>query len=327
MSPFEQPLVVGAGSPPDGQRLALLRGARGALALIVSFLLLVAYAPRIAFLVSPGRLLLAIGRAGGAGEPPSPLRRVLVTGYGAWGNTTVNPAQLVAEALNATCVDGVCFEGWVVPVNTTGASRAAAALLARPDPLAAPWDAVVHIGLESSSKGLRVETMAANVKASDTHESWSANVPCNKTGTEWEPIDAAAPCLLAATLPLGAITFDSDTDGPPELWSRDAGTFYCNEALFRTLAVVRSQRLGPASSRPGRSAPGAAFRAAPGVPEAVAAPRALLPVGFIHLPTLERSPVGTSKTFVSHVAGLMVGRSLPSPSRAELLVAAGVVGQ
>lgn len=249
----------------------------------------------------------------------APPHRVLLAGYSAWGNSTVNPAQLVAEDLDGICMDGVCFESWIVPVNTEGASRVASALLARADSLAAPWDAVIHIGLEASSKGLRIETAAANVKASESPAgAWSADVPCSKSGTSWSDIDSSAPCLLASTLPLDTIALDADAPTTPvELWSRDAGAFFCNEAFFRTLAVVRSQRVGPARVRR------AGGSSAADTERDARTPTPLLPVTFIHLPTLETSPVSTSSGFVSHVGGLMVGRTLPSPSIEELIMATG----
>ena len=270
-----------------------IRGALDLMVLLLATLALTAGALQIAFASIGYHSLLMVST-----PPPQTAFRVLLAGYGAFGNHSINPAQLAAEALNGTCAGGVCFESWVMPVNTAGASRVASALLARASALAAPWDAIIHIGLEASSKGLRIETAASNVKAT-VHTppgSWSADVPCNKTGTQWAPIDVDAPCLLAATLPLDELALDED--GPVELWSRDAGAYYCNEALFRTVAVVRSQRVAPAT-----------------------AARRLLPVTFIHLPTLNTSSLATSVAFISHVAGLMVGRDLPSPSRAELLIA------
>ena len=75
---------------------------------------------------------------------------------------------------------------------------------------------------------------------------------------------------------------------------------------------MRAQRIGPAAGATARTA----------TRFAAAGSSLLLPVAFIHLPTLSTSGVNTSAAFVSHVGGLMVGRRLPSPSYEELLVAA-----
>ena len=234
--------------------------------------------------------------------------RVLVTGYGAFDNMTTNPSQAVALELNGTCMNGMCIEGWVLSVDTHGASRVAQALTARYRAVgsATAWDAIIHLGLEASSKGLRIELAAANVRAVLRGEpgagAWSAEVPCNKSGTPWDEIIPGAPCLLASTAPLDQMTMQ-DGPSPPlplELWSRDAGTFFCNEALYRTLHAVRSLRLrsalsakaqGAAMTKPGGSQP----------------PARLLPAVFIHLPTVENAAAAMSTAFVRRAAELMVG--------------------
>ena len=86
---------------------------------------------------------------------------------------------------------------------------------------------------------------------------------------------------------------------PLELWSRDAGTFFCNEALYRTLHAVRSLRLRPASSVAPQAAKASSHGSQP--------PARLLPALFIHLPTLETADVATSAAFVRRAAELMVG--------------------
>ena len=166
---------------------------------------------------------------------------------------------------------------------------------------ATPWDAVVHLGLESVAKGLRVEIAAANVLAEPALHGWSVKVPCNKTGTEYSEIWPGGPCLLATTAPLDHIFLD-DVSGvmppPQELWSRDAGTYFCNEALYRTLFEVRSRRLRPLHGR-SQAASNSAANAA------------LLPAAFIHLPTANTTRIAASVDTVRHLAAQMAGRFLP----------------
>ena len=60
-----------------------------------------------------------------------------------------------------------------------------------PSPLAmiVPWK-----GFESSAKGLRLETIAANVKTSDDyHYLWNSDIPCRKEGTPFEYIHQVRP--------------------------------------------------------------------------------------------------------------------------------------
>ena len=93
--------------------------------------------------------------------PPPPPLRILITGYLPWGNmTTLNPADEVATTLNSTCHplmsgQSVCFDGMALPVNRDGAKQVARILAAVPVGGAAPWDAILHLGLESIATGLR----------------------------------------------------------------------------------------------------------------------------------------------------------------------------
>ena len=194
-------------------------------------------------------------------ETERPLR-VLITGYLAWGNTTSNPAAEVARLLNQTCADGVCFEGIGLPVNREGAMRVALDLSSVPTDGRAPWDAVVHLGFERIASGLRLELAAANVLANESLHGWSADVPCNKTASAYREIVPNGPCVLATTAPLDDVFLDESSAArfhlaqPEELWSADAGVYYCNEVLYRSLWEVRTRRLRPlAEPRPGRGPP------------------------------------------------------------------------
>eukprot|EP00966_Prymnesium_polylepis_P020735 477288-Prymnesium_polylepis.1 len=159
--------------------------------------------------------------------------RVLVTGFEPFGNMTSNPAELVATHLaESPCKAGVCVAAMHLPVNRTGVERVAAALDA--GPAHAEFDAVLHLGFESISKGLRLEIAAANLLAVDHPPpgapGWSADVPCDLgAGTAaahmgFAPVVKGAPCLLATTAPLDRLDLPLPPGGeaarrPLELWS------------------------------------------------------------------------------------------------------------
>lgn len=230
-------------------------------------------------------------------EQTSEQRRVLLTGYLPWGNmTTTNPASEVASRLDGHCWQDVCFSGRTLPVSRKGASEVANELTAS----SSRWDAVVHLGFESISKGLRVETVAANVLAKEHGRGgWSADVPCNKSEDQpldrFEDIAPGAPCLLATTAPLEVMALD-DGDRGLELWSRDAGTFFCNEIYYRSLRAVRERRIAPRWVTTADPAP---------------LLRPLLPVIFVHLPPLSVSSLEESSDIVARWASLMAGRRPP----------------
>jgi len=207
---------------------------------------------------------------------PCPLPRVLVTGFLPFGPFKVNPAELVARRVDASCTGRSCIDSLIIPVDHAGAALPARHLGR------GSWDGVIHLGFEDEAKGLRLELVAANVEATNWGgAAWNENVPCNKSNTSWRYLDAQGPCLLATTAPLNGLELPLLKTGalPREIWSRDAGAFYCNEVYYRTLHAVRTRAIPPASGQ-----------------------QDLLPVIFVHLPRPEVSSVSESARFVQDVA-------------------------
>ena len=140
---------------------------------------------------------------------------------------------------------------------------------------------------------------------------WSADVPCNKSSNAsnssgYHDIVEGGPCLLATTAPLDRLYLD-DSVGvvppPAELWSRDAGTFYCNEVLYRSLYQVRTRLLRPA--RLAASEPHHHHKHHAASNDAAAWP--LLPVVFIHLPSINTSTPVIDAEVIRRLAVRMVG--------------------
>ena len=192
---------------------------------------------------------------------------ILLTGYNPWGNFSENPSGEVAKALNGTQIEGglrvhslridvseegvLLAEGWVRSGGAEGPWG--------------PWDAVVHLGFEDEAKGLKLETMAFNAKASST-----------------DPVVPEGPHLLPTTGDLGAVALN--TQNPHELWSRDAGNFYCNEIYYRTLYLIREQKQKRCRG-------------------------ALVPCLFIHVPPLHLMPLSESSRFVKTLLGELIRAS------------------
>jgi hypothetical protein len=171
----------------------------------------------------------------------------------------------------------VCFVGWNISVTHEGASEVSVSLR-RGSIQRAGIDGIVHLGLENSAKGLMIETVGVNTLAEPSF-SGEKIVP-------WGPFvspvtldmgrlvlfeEALAPITAAenaAAASHGAPKETNKTVG--ETWSRDAGTFYCNEALYRTTNTIRSlQTMAPGSTQ------------------------RLLPAVFVHLPPQDIAPVET----------------------------------
>lgn len=116
-----------------------------------------------------------------------------------------------------------------------------------------PYAGVFHMGYESTTKLLKLETVASNNRANDTG------------GPSTMPAIPGAPSLLPVTLPLGQLVDQpvlhslAVTHMPVdpivnlslwhELWSRDAGDYYCNEVLYRTLHAIRNASMAAPMAR------------------------------------------------------------------------------
>jgi hypothetical protein len=132
-----------------------------------------------------------------------PQFKILLTGFLPFRNYTVNPSQIVAQTLASSCYDSkysssslpdfqFCFDSWVLPVNNSGSTRVENFLTSSIFPFLlfsfsaffltvfdfsstsfwlshAGWsnqyDAVIHMGLEDSAKGICLEVAGANIRA------------------------------------------------------------------------------------------------------------------------------------------------------------------
>ena len=174
----------------------------------------------------------ALAAAARHGVANSHTYNVLVAGYGPFNNNTDNPAGDVATALDGDCYQlsdllpgaagtagRVCFSGWVLPVTHVGATEVSRALR-RGTLQRAGIDAIVHLGLEDSAKGLKIELTAVNQRADS-----DVGVPIAPAGPAISTItfDLARLDIAEALAPIAAL--QGDGTSVSETWSNDAGTY------------------------------------------------------------------------------------------------------
>eukprot|EP00123_Amoebidium_parasiticum_P006193 comp17208_c0_seq1/m.16154 comp17208_c0_seq1/g.16154 ORF comp17208_c0_seq1/g.16154 comp17208_c0_seq1/m.16154 type:complete len:216 (-) comp17208_c0_seq1:172-819(-) len=203
-------------------------------------------------------------------------------------NFTHNPSEEVAKKLNGHCAEyhnircaqhpfRLCIEGVPIPVNDAGAMFVADKL--RKTNKTHHWDGIIHLGLEDYARGLKLETVAANVKAVAGGQLVPGKI-------EVLPTTADLSCMLVSemvsTVLADVIGQNAANEMIDESWSRDAGTYYCNEVYFRTLHAVRLGAIHPPRS--------------PG----------LVPVLFVHLPNTTTVPFADSARLVALVAAHLV---------------------
>ena len=107
----------------------------------------------------------------------------------------------------------------------------------------------------------------------DKHRPYGALSPATFDMARLDVTDALAPIsasVKAYKQSRGDDEGELGDDAIASIWSRDAGTYYCNEALYRSSSTIRKLRV----THP-------------------RAPSLLLPFAFVHLPSPKAAPVAT----------------------------------
>jgi pyroglutamyl-peptidase len=157
---------------------------------------------------------------------------ILLTGFEPFGPHAANPSQELAKLLDGRRIGRCAVVGAVLPVHHAEASRHVTALLGELQPAA-----VVHLGLAEGRARLALERVALNVM--------DYRIPDNAGyQAEGEPCVADGPAAYFATLPLPEMLAALTSEGIPAYVSNTAGTFLCNQTLYRTLHQIATQELG-----------------------------------------------------------------------------------
>lgn len=149
---------------------------------------------------------------------------VLVSGFEPFGGAAVNPSMDLARALDGTrLAGGVAVHGVVLPVAFgSAAARLAEAVEALQPRL------VLALGFAPRRCQISVERVALNL--------CDAPIPDNAGVQPLDgPVLPGAPAALFATLPVRAIAQALQDAGLPAELSLSAGSYVCNELMFRLL--------------------------------------------------------------------------------------------
>lgn len=156
---------------------------------------------------------------------------VLLTGFEPFGGSATNPSQKLVERLAGRTIAGARVHAAVLPVvGGTGAGSAWAALAAelercRPD-------AAIAFGEAHTRGAVSLERLAINLRDDRIPDNAGVQL-CDS------PIVPGGPDALLATLPLRAMHSAVAQAGLPVELSTTAGTFLCNEAMYRLLLHAR----------------------------------------------------------------------------------------
>jgi pyroglutamyl-peptidase len=156
--------------------------------------------------------------------------RILVTAFEPFGGSDRNPTIEIAKSIGGSMP---WIDTAVLPVVTgVGVGSAWAAL--QPI-LSEPWDAVVHLGESAKATAIMVERVAVNLRDSGV---------ADNTGSMLRdaPVIDGGPAAYFATLPVRELVSASLMIDVPAALSLSAGTFLCNETMYRTLHAMHVVR-------------------------------------------------------------------------------------
>lgn len=157
-------------------------------------------------------------------------RRILVTGFEAFGGERINPSWLVAQALQGQLIAGHRVQAVCLPCVFGESLRVLEEALRTHEPAL-----VLALGQAAGRGDLSVERVAINVD--------DARIPDNR-GVQ--PVDQAvvpgAPAAYFSRLPIKAIVAALREAGLPASVSQSAGTFVCNHVFFGLMHALRRRR-------------------------------------------------------------------------------------
>lgn len=157
------------------------------------------------------------------------MRKLLITGFEPFGAERYNPS-IEAVKLLSDEIDGTQIIKARLPV----VFKTGAEILLQKVSEEAP-DAVICVGLAGGRKAVTPELIAVNLK--------NASIPDN-AGQQpvWEKIEPDGEDGLFSTLPVKVIQERLEGYGFPAEISYSAGTYVCNEVMYRLLSFQKERK-------------------------------------------------------------------------------------
>ena len=146
------------------------------------------------------------------------MAKVLVTGFEPFAGSSLNPSQLIVEALAGE----PNLETLVLPVEYHAAAEVLAGFAAR----LSEFDAILCLGQAEGRTALSFERVAVNLDDAKLADN-SGEVRLDRA------IDNDGPAAIFATLPVKEMVAAVRAIGLPAEVSMTAGTFVCNHVFYR----------------------------------------------------------------------------------------------
>lgn len=162
------------------------------------------------------------------------MKTILLTGFERFGNTPVNPAELVARELDGTTIGQVTIHGRIVPSVFFKCIDSVRDAIDELHP-----DAVVMMGEYGGRAMITVERIAHNLNDCTRYQ-MADNDGCALQDQETAP---DGPVAYFTSLPIRAMVKRMRESGIPADISDTPGTFCCNHLMYGILHHVATAEL------------------------------------------------------------------------------------
>lgn len=162
------------------------------------------------------------------------MKKVLITGFDAFGNTPINPAQEAVKAIDGRTAGGAKIIGRVVPSLFFKSIEAVKDAINEIEP-----EIVIMLGEYGGRSMLTVERIAQNLNDSSRYE-LADNDGVVLRG---EPTVSGGPAAYYTTLPIRAMVKAMREAGIPSDISDTPGTNICNHLMYGILHYIGVNKL------------------------------------------------------------------------------------
>lgn len=162
------------------------------------------------------------------------MKKVLITGFDAFGNTPINPAQETVRAVDGTTVGGAKIVGRVVPSIFFKSIEVVKDAINEVEP-----DIVIMLGEYGGRSILTVERIAQNFNDSSRYKL------ADNDGVvlQGKPTISGGPAAYYTTLPIRAMVKAMRETGIPSDISDTLGTNICNHLMYGVLHYIAVNNL------------------------------------------------------------------------------------
>ncbi|SEM79974.1 pyroglutamyl-peptidase I [Paenibacillus sp. OK076] len=160
--------------------------------------------------------------------------KILISGFEPFGGDAINPTGELMEALVQEVIEGAELKTVLLPVHFDECADLLIAEMESYQP-----DVVIACGLAKGRTAITPERIAVNVKDVPPG-SYSDNQGQHPVD---ELIVEGSPDGLFSTLPIRAMVNNMGAAGIPAAVSNTAGTYICNNTMYRVLDHIRLKQL------------------------------------------------------------------------------------